>query len=222
MIVPTRLREYISSLDPDENYEIVRFASSDCRRAALAFRKNVEYEDDSGLYHLNLDQPAISSVVIKLNAGLVIKTVSTFSEFKILEREVSWLSKLQSTGIVPQLLSYTADTLTLDYRGEPVRKYNLPADWRRQASDILATLSQHGCCHNDIKCDNLVVLNGKLSLIDFGWATRIGEDIPSSWPQGIGRQHRLDIHQFNDEKAIFEALLSAEQNKIDKSIVMKR
>jgi hypothetical protein len=222
MIVPTRLREYIATLDPEENYKIVRFDSSDGKPSDMAYCKSVEYEDESGLYHLSVDQPAISSVVIKLNAGTVRKTVSTFSEFGILEREVGWLTELQFTGVVPRLLSHTADTLTLNYRGEPVRQYNLPDDWRRQAANIISALSEHGCSHNDIKCDNLVVLDGTLSLIDFGWATRIGDDIPSNWPQGIGRQHRLDIHRFDDEKAIFEALLSAERNMIDKSIVMKR
>jgi hypothetical protein len=222
MNVPARLREYVASLDPEERYTIVHLAPWDSKPADMVCCKSVEYEDNSGLYCLRLDQPAISSVIIKLNSGTVLKMVSTFSDFNILEREVGWLTRLQSTGIVPRLLSSTAETLTLDYRGEPVRKYNLPNDWRRQASDILAALHEYGCCHNDIKCDNLVVLDGKLSLIDFGWATSIGEDIPSNWPQGIGRQHRIDIHRFDDKKAIFEALHSAERNMIDKSIVMKR
>lgn len=222
MTLPTRLRDYIASLDPEEAYTIVHYGPTNRRPTENAAHKVVEYEDDSGLYHLSLDQPAISSVIIRLNDGTVAKTVSTFAEFDILGREVGWLIELQPTGIVPRLLSHTTDTLTLDYRGEPVRQYNLPKDWREQASDILAALSGHGCSHNDIKCDNLVVLDGRLSLIDFGWATRTGDPIPPNWPQGIGRQHRLDIHKFNDEKAIFEALLSAERNMIDRSIVMKR
>ena len=83
MIVPTRLRDYIASLDPEESYKIIRFDPSDRKPADLACCKTVEYEDDSGLYHLGVDQPAISSVVIKLNAGTVLKTVSTFSEFNL-------------------------------------------------------------------------------------------------------------------------------------------
>lgn len=222
MNVPAKMRDYIASLAPDEGYEIIGVAASDAPPDSMPYCKVVTCEDASGRYFLGIDQNAISSVLIRLDAGIVIKTVSTFSEFGILEREVGWLADLQPTGIVPRLLSHTESSLTLDYRGEPVRKHNLPADWHRQASAILAALSDHGCCHNDIKCDNLLVLDGKLSLIDFGWATRKGDAIPPYWPQGIGRQHRLDVHRFDDEKAIFEALASAERDTVDKSIVMKR
>ena len=104
------------------------------------------------------------------------------------------------------------------YVGEPVRQYNLPADWREQAEDILYHLDRKGCRHNDIKCDNLMVFNGQLYLIDFGFATSTDEAEPESWPQSIGRQHRLGVHQFDDRKAIYEALESAERNEVDHSI----
>lgn len=220
MTIPERLCEYIASLDPDENYTIARFGSPDHGIESSIFGKTAVYDDDSGFYRISIDQKALSRISIHINHGTVIKTVSAFSEFNILEREVRWLIELKTTGIVPDLISYTSDTLTLEYRGEPVRQHNLPKDWRRQASNILSELGKHGCCHNDIKCDNLVVLNGKLSLIDFGWTTGIDEVIPNDWPLGIGRQHRIGIHKFDDKTAMFDALTSAEKNMIDRSIIM--
>lgn len=218
--MPERLRAYIASLDAGESYTIDRLDSPDQGIGGAIFGKTAIYDDRSGYYRISIDQKASSRVTIHINHGTVVKTVSAFSEFKILEREVRWLATLQATGIVPELISYTSNTLTLEYRGEPVRQHNLPKDWRQQASSILSILAKHGCCHNDIKCDNLVVLNDKLSLIDFGWATGIDEVIPNDWPQGIGRQHRLGVHKFDDKKAMVDALISAENNMIDRSIVL--
>jgi len=162
----------------------------------------------------------ISNIVIDLNSGIVLKAINSFNEHGIFLRELNWLSKLQSTGITPKLIRVDASTIITRYVGEPVSQDNLPANWEHQAEQILSALSDHQCSHNDIKCDNIMVLEGRLSLVDFGWSTQMNEPIPIEWPQGIGRQHRLGIHQFNDRHAIFEALRSAQNNCVDRSIKM--
>ena len=123
---------------------------------------------------------------------------------------------------MPKLVSSTDNKLCLTYVGEPVRRYNLPPDWRTQAETILSALTSAACRHNDIKCDNLTVLDGRLYLLDFGWATAEGDPIPAEWPQGIGRQHRLGVHQFDDRHAILSALESAERDCVDRSVVMQQ
>lgn len=176
--------------------------------------------DEGTLWHLHFDQPAISRVTIDLNRLEVEKRVGRFAEFGILERERLWLERLAATGAVPQLRAAVPQGLILGYVGEPVRNYNLPPDWRDQAERLLAALASVNCAHNDIKCDNLAVLDGRLYLLDFGWATEIGAPIPADWPDGIGRQHRLGIHRFDDRHALLAALASAERNEVDRSIVM--
>lgn len=171
-------------------------------------------------YVVLFTEQSISRIAIDLDAGTVEKQIGRFAEFGILAREVRWLTAIAPSGIAPPLKAVTRDALTLGYVGEPVRRHNLPRDWRSQAERILAALATAGCAHNDIKCDNLTVLDGRLYLIDFGWSTEIGAPIPPQWPPGIGRQHRLAIHRFDDRIAIFAALDSAERDQVDRSIVM--
>ena len=167
-----------------------------------------------------LRQAMISRVFVDVPEGTLVKRPHRFQEYGILAREVDWLRRLGGTGVCPRLIEADDAEIRMGYCGEPVFRGNLPADWREQAEELLAALRRGGCAHNDIKCENLTVADGRLTLIDFGFATEIGAPIPAAWPRGIGRQHRVDIHRFDDRKAIFEALQSAEEDRIDRSMVM--
>lgn len=173
-------------------------------------------------YEIRFDQAAIAFVTIDLNRMEVEKRIELYAQHRIWAREIEWLQRLRSRDIAPDLLGHSPNLIRMTYVGEPVRQYNLPADWPEQAERILRVLRDHSCCHNDIKCDNLMVLEGRLYLVDFGWATDAGEAIPSHWPTGIGRQHRLGIHRFDDRHAIHAALASAARGQIDRSIAMTR
>lgn len=162
----------------------------------------------------------ISRIFVDVDTGVVTKSLGSFREFGLAGREVYWLERLGGSGIVPGLIRHDAETICTGYVGEPVCQRNLPPDWPAQAESILQALAEHGCSHNDIKCDNLMVLGGEITLIDFGWATRIGDPIPPEWPEGIGRQHRIGVHEFDDRHAIFAALQSAEDGNVERSVAM--
>lgn len=224
MNLPPEVLAYLATLEPglDHRVEVTTPCDLSALRLPAGVYKVACFTDAASAkqWRVTIDQPAISTVVIDLNRREVIKTIGRYAEFGILAREVHWLRALADSGVTPALLSNDARSLALRYVGEPVRQYNLPTDWRDQAEAILAGLATAGCRHNDIKCDNLTVLAGKLSLLDFGWATCAGEPVPEAWPKGIGRQHRLDMHVFDDRHAIFAALASAERDEVDRSIVM--
>ena len=173
-------------------------------------------------YEIRFDQKAIAHVTIDLNRMVVEKIIARYREFGIYERELRWLKRLHGCGVTPEVIAHAPNVIVMSYVGEPVRRYNLPADWPQQANAIVRRLREIGCSHNDIKCDNLTVLDGRLHLVDFGWATEIGAPIPADWPTGIGRQHRLAIHRFDDQHAIHAALDSAARDEIDRSIVMQQ
>ena len=63
---------------------------------------------------------------------------------------------------------------------------NVPPDWAKQMSEILAVMFRVGVRHNDIKPHDILVQDGQLHLIDFGWALPLCEKIPTSWPEGLG------------------------------------
>ena len=163
------------------------------------------------------DQPNRGDVFVDLDRAVVHKRITGLMSFGVVEREARWLTRLSDSGCTPTLIRHGGDEVVLGYLGEPLRHHNLPPDWMDQAETILGTLRAASCAHNDIKCDNLVVADGRLSLIDFGWATVIGEPIPGNWPRGLGRQHRLDVHRFDDRHAIHAACRSAEANRVEVS-----
>jgi hypothetical protein len=219
-----KLIEYLHSVE-EGTTTIVRYRAGAERTSSSHEAKGgkiAHFFDESAEegYEVQFDQAAIATVTIDLNRMEVEKRIGLFAQHKIWEREIHWLQCFHGTGIVPELLGHQPGLVRMSYVGEPVRHYNLPKNWLDQAERILRSLRDHCCCHNDIKCDNLTVLDGRLYLVDFGWATAIGEAIPLEWPTGIGRQHRLGIHRFDDRHAIHAALESAARGEIDRSIAM--
>lgn len=217
--LPDKLNQYLLKIDPDVSVKLER-VHPDAAQSPVDHRKLAFCADRAAGYRAEIDEHSICAITVDLDRQIVTKYVGTYGEFGILEREVGWLGRLERTGIAPRLHSVAVGQMSLEYVGEPVRRHNLPPDWTAQAEAILDALASEGCAHNDIKCDNLTVSDGRIFLIDYGWATRIGDPIPSDWPTGIGRQHRLGIHLFDDRTAIFAALNSAERGEVDRSVLM--
>ena len=120
------------------------------------------------------------------------------------KNELYWLKRLKETGAVPKILSSNEKTKTIvtEYVGEPVTRRTLPADWQEQRDKILRILLEHNCRHNDIKPSEILVLNGKLKLIDFGWASTASEPNPKYYPSQLGLKWKCptghdDRYSFN-------------------------
>lgn len=96
--------------------------------------------------------------------------------------EKYWLQRLASTGAAlarPVAFEDANRTIFLEYAGAPLSKSNLPHDWSKQLSSIINALARANCSHNDIKTGELLVDRmGRITLVDFGWASE-GESNPS-------------------------------------------
>ena len=134
-----------------------------------------------------------SDIVIDRAAGTVTKRVKEWLHLGVFEREVAWLLRLRDVPFVPDLISFDGDTKTIvtTYRGERLRRDNLPANWERQVRMIIHSLRTHGCSHNDIKPSELLVSGDSISLCDFAWATEYGAPIPQHWPPALGEEFAL-------------------------------
>lgn len=118
--------------------------------------------------------------------------------------EKHWLERLQPTGIVPTLLC-TDDqqqTLVTEYVGTPVTRETLPHDWETQRDRLLLALRGANCRHNDIKPREILVQDGVLRLVDFGWASCLDQPIPDHYPECLGCKWRCpdgldDVYSFN-------------------------
>lgn len=216
------LESFVSGVDPGAIAQICVAPPEAGEGFASDYHKVARLVDEEtgGVHWVCFNTVCISRILIDLNTGIVTKSLGKFREFGLEGREVYWLERLRPSGIVPELIRHDADTICTRYVGEPASQRNLPQDWPAQAEWILSALAGFGCSHNDIKCDNLMVHDGAIKLIDFGWATRRGDPVPAEWPEGIGRQHRLAVHQFDDRRAIFAALQSAEDGEVESSIAM--
>ena len=118
--------------------------------------------------------------------------------------EKHWLQALQPTGVVPRLLCMDdrRQTLVTEYVGEPVTRETLPHDWATQRNRLLLALRRANCRHNDIKPSEILVQDGILRLVDFGWASPLNKPIPDHYPECLGSTWRCptgldDWYSFN-------------------------
>lgn len=132
-----------------------------------------------------------STVMIADDKSYVIKTrKQIYVDSKLLDRELYWLNKMVSFDRVPNVISYKngedqVESITMSYCGELLTGGNKPKDAKEQVEYIADELESFGCCHNDIKKSQLLVKDGKIHLVDFGWATATGKEKCGAWPTHI-------------------------------------
>jgi len=92
-------------------------------------------------------------------------------KYEFVKKETYWLDKLKDFDRTPSVVKKEDHEFVMEYVGEPVTSENLPDDWKEQVEYILEKLEEHGCSHNDIKREEILVKDGKLHLVDFQHAT---------------------------------------------------
>ena len=97
---------------------------------------------------------------------------------ELFRREIFWLETLYKTGVVPKLLKYNpmSYTMTMEWCGEILSEKNRPDNVYEQLYNIHISLLKNNCFYNDWKSGNLLVKDGKITIIDFGWCPMIVED----------------------------------------------
>ena len=85
--------------------------------------------------------------------------------------EIEILPLIEKHNLTPKLISFDNDTLILSNCGDVINKNNLPLNWKEQIYNIYLMLKNENLYHNDFTISNLTVLNNKIYLIDFGWAS---------------------------------------------------
>ena len=114
---------------------------------------------------------------------------------KVLQREACVLGLLEKFEWAPRLLALNDHMLTTLYVGVPVNAANIPKDYADQFDQILKDLKSVGVEHGDITYPGthkieIMVLDGHLSLIDFGWASVNGRV-----PCGLVPEWKLRPHK---------------------------
>lgn len=135
-----------------------------------------------------------TSVVSKTD-GKVIKKQTGFMAYGLIENERRILSELNNIHF-PKVYDVDGE-LAVEDCGEMLTVNNLPYDWKSQLVQIVFELKDAGVQHRDIKPDNLMIKNGIIKLIDFGWA-RLENDAPDTPPSCLGYPYRPS-DRFSDE-----------------------
>ena len=144
------------------------------------------------------DHPAPAAVIQKgwtsdifVHGDLFVKQskISKYSDYKLIARETCMFKLLQQFAWCPRLVASSETTMITKSAGVPLTIDNIPLDADAQFAQILKDMASVGASHNDIisPCNDqamenkvrlkkleVLVKDGRLSLIDFGWGTLNG------------------------------------------------
>lgn len=126
--------------------------------------------------------------IIEKAGNTVKKRQVSYGKYNLGENEYRILSKVKSLHF-PKVLGFENGVITLEDCGVPISSEGLPIDWKKQLVTILLALRAEGIEHRDIRPDNLLVKDGVIRLIDFGWA-RLREDMPDNPPSCLGYPYK--------------------------------
>ena len=122
------------------------------------------------------------SVIIKAYNNKLRWTVDGHNNStEIFQRELSILQK----GLIclPKLISFNIDNkiIKMQYHGESLyNNFNLPIDWKEQITNIFNMFDENGIFYPEFKIHNILVLDGKLTFVDYGLASFINKKVNNS------------------------------------------
>ena len=78
-------------------------------------------------------------------------------------------------------------------------------------------MEKNNCRHNDIKPDEIIVYDGKIKLVDFGWANELNKKNPENWPKGLGSKFKCnqDGKVFDDKCSFNKSIFYILNNTMD-------
>jgi hypothetical protein len=157
--------------------------------------------------------------VVSKNDGMVVKKQTGFMAYGLIENEKRILKELDSIHF-PKVFGLEGDELGVEDCGDLLTVENIPSDWKSQLAQIVFELKDFGVQHRDIKPDNLMVKNGVIKLIDFGWARKTS-DPRDNPPSCLGFPYRPS-DRFDDNFSMRKVMKEIEfqlEEKLEESIV---
>lgn len=87
----------------------------------------------------------------------------------IMNKEIEILNNLKNVSCVPKIIEHIGTDIIMEYKGESIyNDFKLPKDWKEQIKNIFSELTSHGIFYPEFRLHNILVLNDKISFVDFG------------------------------------------------------
>jgi SAM-dependent methyltransferase len=129
-----------------------------------------------------LTWPGKEAVITRIDRKTVLKKYEP-QRIWAKELEAQCLRRLAPFPYFPRLLEAGEDWIKMEWAGNRVTQSSELA----QLDEIVQILASNGIVHRDICPENLLYRDGKLFLIDFGWAILDGKEPPATPGKNLGR-----------------------------------
>jgi len=150
--------------------------------------------DDKSVGRFNSYIKGCTAIVTE-HGDTVSKSQYRYKQHNLIDNEEMILKLLDSPRF-PKLIEKKDNSIIIEHCGEMLGIRNLPKDWKSQLLDIVHSLSCFSVLHRDVRLDNLMVKDGLIKLVDFGWA-RLTTEEDGDYPDLLGYPNRCPLG-FND------------------------
>ncbi len=208
-------KNFLKSLSKYFNsYTCVGHYQSGTRKVYIAFKDFLDNVNSTITYEVNgrplqfqyvqpcnlLDEGA-SKIYFCPEQNLIMKKCKCYLEYGVFDREIFWLKELESLDFVPRLEHVDSEEkiIITSYMGKRINRANVPEDWRKQLENIITILKNHKVKNADLKETEILVNNGKLGIVDFGWASLDGDySCGIGLPDASAFPHIKELKKEND------------------------
>ncbi len=112
-------------------------------------------------------------IIKKYNDKLRWTTEGHDDSFEIFNNELKILQKINHLNHIPKVMGFCPEekTIKLTYEGESLyNNFKLPKNWKKQIKEIFSHLTSNKILYPEFRLQNILVLENKISFIDFGLA----------------------------------------------------